>query len=351
MKQKDIEVIRLYVNGLASDDQKAYVESLFANGDINPDLMQMLEEDWNAMAVSPGMDERNMDYLFGKISEGIKAHESGKKLTLIRKLYRAYAKAAAVLLIPLLVAAGIMYVANGRNSGAASEQTATSTIYAPLGSRVSFNLPDGTTGMLNSGSHLTYSTPFNNNRNVAIEGEAWFDVRHDKKHPFSISAGHSEVRVLGTRFNVNAYPDEEYIEIVLEEGKVRFSDPKTSYKVVMKPSERLIFQSNKASISLVDPQKYSAWTEGQLVFRGDPMEEVARRIERWYNVEVRLADNELKEYVYRGTFEDDSLEEVFRFLSMTSPIRFEIKPREMKPDGSFSKEVVTVHLIKHNPQH
>jgi ferric-dicitrate binding protein FerR (iron transport regulator) len=111
----------------------------------------------------------------------------------------------------------------------------------------------------------------------------------------------------------------------------------------MLPSERLIFKDGNISKSVTDPAKYNAWTEGKLIFRGDPMSEVARRIERWYNVRVNMADKELNKYSFRGIFLDDSLEDVLRFLCMTSPIRYSISPREMLPDGTYKKAEVTIY--------
>jgi transmembrane sensor len=227
-----------------------------------------------------------------------------------------------------------------------TEQQVSSSIYAPLGARVSFNLPDGTTGMLNSGSHLSYSLPFTNNRQVKLEGEAWLEVKRDENHPFEISTGNSTVKVLGTSFNMSAYPAENYVEVVLQQGKVEFLDNKGDEKVTMLPSERLVFKNGNISKSVTDPAKYNAWTEGKLVFRGDPVAEVARRIERWYNVKVELADLELEKYSFRATFEDDKLEEVLRLLSMTSPIRYQITPRMLLADGTYEKEKVTICLKK-----
>ena len=221
-----------------------------------------------------------------------------------------------------------------------------SAIYAPMGARVSFNLPDGTTGMLNSGSRLSYCLPFANKRRVKLEGEAWFEVNHDEKHPFEISTGNSILKVLGTKFNVNAYPVENYVEVVLQDGEVEFSENNSSEIVTMLPSERLVFENGNINKSFTDPLKYNAWTEGKLVFRGDPMAEVARRIERWYNVKVNLADKELEKYSFRAIFLDDKLEDVLRFLSMTSPIRYSIAPRELMPDGTYRKQEVTFYLKK-----
>jgi transmembrane sensor len=134
------------------------------------------------------------------------------------------------------------------------------------------------------------------------------------------------------------------VQVVLEEGKVSYKNQEVSEEFAMLPSERLIFKDGNISKSVTDPAKYKAWTEGKLVFRGDPMAEVARRIERWYNVEVTIADKGLNKYSFRGIFLDDTLDDVLRFLSMTSPIRYSISPREMMPDGTYKKEEVTIYL-------
>jgi ferric-dicitrate binding protein FerR (iron transport regulator) len=225
-----------------------------------------------------------------------------------------------------------------------NNQVTNSTIYAPMGSRVSFSLPDGTSGMLNSGSHLSYKIPFNKNRQVTLDGEAWFDVNHDEKHPFEISAGTAVVTVLGTSFNLSAYPVENYIELVLLKGEVEFNALKGDKPVIIMPSERLVLENGNISKSVTEPAKFRAWTEGKLVFRGDPMTEVARRIERWYNVKIILANPALEKYSFRATFQDDSLDDVLKFLSMTSPITFKINPRELLKDGTFKKEEITIYL-------
>jgi transmembrane sensor len=133
---------------------------------------------------------------------------------------------------------------------------------------------------------------------------------------------------------------------VLQDGIVEFSENNSSESVTMLPSERLVFENGNINKSFTDPLKYNAWTEGKLVFRGDPMAEVARRIERWYNVKVNLADKELEKYSFRAIFLDDKLEDVLRFLSMTSPIRYSIAPRELMQDGTYRKQEVTFYLKK-----
>lgn len=343
MKQDDFDKIERYINGEADENEKKYVESLFLNGEDNLYFRNCLNKDWEFMLKGDSAPEVNLSHLLDRIHHIIRKNETFKSRKPLQKLIRIYMKAAAILLIPLMVAGGLIYSYISHRYQTVTEHLVTSMIYAPMGSRVSFNLPDGTTGMINSGSQLSYSIPFTNNRNIKLEGEAWFEVKSDEEHPFEISAGNSTVKVLGTSFNLSAYPAENYVEVVLEKGKMEFLDNINKEKVTILPSERLVVQDGKPSKSIVDPAKYNAWTEGKLVFRGDPMAEVSRRIERWYNVKVNIADRELEKYSFRATFQDDTLEDVLRFLAMTSPLSYKIFPRELMPDGTFKKQEVTIY--------
>jgi ferric-dicitrate binding protein FerR (iron transport regulator) len=346
LRQDDFDKIERYINGGADDSERKYVESLFLNGEDNFTLRRLLEKDFNVMLADTSASEGNFNHLLDKVHYKICKNEILKRQKPLQKFIRIYMRAAAILLLPLLVAGGLVYSYLGNHEKTTTDRQVSSTIYAPLGARVSFNLTDGTTGMLNSGSRLSYSLPFTNNRQVKLEGEAWFEVSRDENHPFEISTGNSTLKVLGTSFNVSAYPAENYVEVVLDHGKVEFQDNKDDEKVTMLPSERLVFHDGKVYKSVTDPAKYNAWTEGKLVFRSDPMTEVARRIERWYNVKVNLADRELERYSFRATFLDDTLEEVLRCLSMTSPIWFSITPRELMQDGTYKKEEVTIFMKK-----
>jgi ferric-dicitrate binding protein FerR (iron transport regulator) len=269
--------------------------------------------------------------------------ENKREKSAVLKIFRWYSKIAAVLLIPMLAVVSYLTWKNSGITSSSKVEATRSTLFAPMGSRIEFSLPDGTKGWLNSGSSLTYSLPFTENRKLNLRGEAYFDVAHSMEYPFEISSGEARIKVLGTKFNVSAYPAEKYIEVVLEEGKVEFSHPGMPAGVGIKPSERIVFENGRLSRSETDPSKFTAWVEGKLVFRGDPMAEVARRIERWYNVEVRLMDNEIANYVFRGTFQDDSLEEVLRVLSMTSPLKYKISGRKLLDNGTYEKGQVLLY--------
>jgi ferric-dicitrate binding protein FerR (iron transport regulator) len=344
IQQSDIEKLARFSKGFSDAEETRYVYSLFAEKEHSNELKYFIKDEWKKYIENNEGENYNLSYLLDRIHHRMHFIENRKKQTIPRKIYRWYSVAAAVLLIPVLIAGGIWFtIEPAVEKVYVTEKPITSTIHAPLGSRISFDLPDGTRGWLNSGSSLEYQLPFSNNRQVAIRGEAWFDVAQDASHPFEISAGNSKVKVLGTKFNLNAYPEENYVEVVLEEGKVEFAVPEHSCITELKPNERLIYSRDSVRIMMTEPSKYSAWVEGKLMFRGDPMPEVARRIARWYNVEVELADRDLENDVIRGTFQDDSIEDVLRYLSMTSPIRYRIIDRKILDDGTFQKKKILLY--------
>ena len=343
LHQSEIEQIERYISGIADKNDIDFVETLFSHGQANSGLLNHLKNDWENDHQNTTPSDQDLNRMLDHVHHMIRKKDDQQRKLLVHQFTRVYSKVAAILLLPLMIAGVLTYSHLGKLNNIVAEQSVSSVIHAPMGSRISFKLPDGTVGWLNSGSSLAYSLPFINNRKVALDGEAWFDVTHNEKNPFEISAGNSRVKVLGTSFNVSAYKGTQYIEVVLQQGKVEFYPGNLSQKEVMAPSQKLVMNNGKIEVSITDPSKYKSWTDGKLVFKGDDMAEVAARIERWYNVKVILADQDLRKFSFRATFEDDSLEEVLRLLSLTSPISYKIAPRIMKSDGTFDKIIVTLY--------
>jgi len=342
LNQNEVERIERYISGVADKNDAVIVESLFAHGQDNFGLRNHIEKDWENDLQKTAISEVKLNHMLDHVHHMIRNKENQKRKLLVHQFTHIYSKVAAILLLPLIIAGGVTFGYLGKKSNIATEQSVSSVIHAPMGSRVSFNLPDGTVGWLNSGSSITYSVPFNSHREIKLDGEAWFDVTPNEKSPFEIISGNSKVKVLGTSFNVSAYRA-DYIEVVLQNGKVEFYPGNLSQMVTMIPSQKLVFNDGKIDLTITDPSKYKAWTDGKLIFRGDNMAEVAGRIERWYNVKVILADQDLNKFSFRATFEDDSLEEVLHLLSLTSPISYKIAPRVINSDGTFEKVIVTLY--------
>jgi transmembrane sensor len=340
IKNSDIELIEKYTRGECSLEEEKYVASVFSQNEDDKSFNRYLEKNWNNFQDNTSSD-KDFSHILDNIHHVIRLKEQHlQRGSVTRRIYRYYSLIAAILVLPVIIAGAIWINHLSKNISKIKQEYVKNTIYSPLGSRISFTLPDSTKGWLNSGSELEYNFPFNKNRNVMLKGEAWFDVAHDNEHPFTVQAGITEVKVLGTRFNMNAYPAENYIEVVLEEGKVEFSAGDNGAGLIMKPNERLVLSNNKIQVYTTDSWKYNAWKDGKLVFRGDSMNEVARRMERWFNVTIEIGDKELENYTFRGTFQDDSLKDVLKYLSMTSPIRYKISERKINDDGIYSKQKI-----------
>lgn len=198
----------------------------------------------------------------------------------------------------------------------------------PKGMRSSVILPDGTKVILNAGTTLSYPTAFvSKQREVKVDGEAFFEVSHDKDHPFIVNAENVKVKVLGTKFNVKAYGDDDNIEVTLAEGKVGVGlDTKNLIPIMpgqqikyMKASHRFI----KREVRL---QSYTAWVCGKFYFTNYPLEKIAKQLERSFNVRIQILGNDLKKAAFTGDFvRGENIDQILRVMTANRPIRYKIE--------------------------
>jgi ferric-dicitrate binding protein FerR (iron transport regulator) len=185
---------------------------------------------------------------------------------------------------------------------------------------------DGTEVWLNSGTKLRYPNQFNQNeRNVFIEGEAFFKVAPNKNLPFKVRAGELEVEVLGTSFNVTAYKDEPDQSVVLVEGKVQINNTKGEKIAEILPGQVAVKSDGVPGLKIQheDPYSYTSWKDGKVTFSGEKLSEIARKIERWYNVEIRFENENLKDYRFTGTIlRNKPIDQTILAMEMLAPIRF-----------------------------
>uniref|UniRef100_UPI0032180FD8 FecR family protein n=1 Tax=uncultured Draconibacterium sp. TaxID=1573823 RepID=UPI0032180FD8 len=191
-------------------------------------------------------------------------------------------------------------------------------ISVPKGSRSSFNLPDGTKVWLSNNSVISFPSKFTGNtRELELEGEAYFEVTHNKKKPFIVNIGTNRIKVLGTRFSVTAYPDDNEVRADLVEGKIQFDirnkeDGFNSYLV--KPSHSLVLDQSSGRVyeAEVPDGFYDYWHKGIYEFRNETLEDLAVRIDRIYNTQVIFQDEVLKSKRFSGTISID--DNIFTFI-------------------------------------
>lgn len=261
-----------------------------------------------------------------------------------RSIYNQLMRYAAFLTIPLLLTSLIFgYLYFGESD--ADRQYAEVT--AATGSIIRYELPDHSIVWLNAGSTLRYPTIFKkDNRNVELEGEAYFEVQADKERPFYVKTANGlSVYVYGTKFNVNAYEEDEYIETVLEKGKVNVITP-NQQTIVLVPGEQLLYnkQSQKTVKNKVDVYGKVAWKDGKLIFRNASLEEILKRLERHFNVEIQFNNRYGKEYKYRATFRTETLAQILDYLAKSADMKWKIEEPQQQADDTLSKTKIRVDL-------
>ncbi|RKD87972.1 FecR family protein [Mangrovibacterium diazotrophicum] len=314
MKQKDLDRIDDYFRNQSSDDEQ-FVRRRFSDDLEEEALFSLSEKHWN-QASSEKVDLR---HVLRKIHHDIQKDDA-TPANYKQVAFRWYSRVAAVLMLPLFIASlytGIKYY-----------QTLDSVaeIHAPKGSRIQFHLPDGSAGYLNGGSSLTYAANFKNNRRLQLNGEAYFEVEKDRSHPFVVQTNPANIQVLGTKFDVRAYSEDDELITTLEEGSVEIFNKANNTTSRLSPGEqnRIDTQSGSMSTNSVNTKFYTSWKEETLQLDNTPFADVLKQMERWYGVDF-IVEKDMKETQnYTMTIKTESLREMLQLMALTTAFRYEI---------------------------
>ncbi|WP_163323330.1 FecR family protein [Draconibacterium mangrovi] len=332
------EILKRYFKGKYSRKDFLAIKSIFEKPEKREEIVDMLQNHWFDYNNEP-LPEGNVNHVLDKIHHQINLE---KRREIFTGFIGTFQRIAAILIIPLILTFLVVFYYQSNKP----VESALAEIQCPMGVRTKFILPDGTTGFLNSGSTLEYPVLFAKNRNVKLSGEAYFEVAHDKAHPFVVKTSNLSTKVLGTQFNVIAYESENREEVVLQEGSVEVYSNQGDKLETLQPDQKLVLntetgQHNKDN---VEASQFVSWTEGKLVFRNESMELVIQRLARWYNVEIEVEDSELLSYAFRATFIDESLDEVLKLMALTAPIKYREEKRETTNDGTYNKKKIIISL-------
>jgi len=343
MKEKiDYKILKNFAGGKYSLQDYKIVSRWFEDQNNEAELKDAIQQHWNEFSTENVDTEKDLSLLLIKLKQQI----ASKKTTLNfkNKFRQFYMRAAAILLLPLV----LYSVYSTFQTSPSTENPVSIEIFSPQGARTHFQLPDGTQGWLNSGSSIKYAGNFEKKRDINLTGEAWFDVVHNERKPFVVKTKALNVQVLGTKFNVASFAEEDKTEVVLQEGKVQVNGNEKEFSTILKPDEKFTFDHNSQSstIQTVNANQFSAWKDGLLVFRNEQLSEVLKRIGRWYNVEIILTDAELAKFRYRATFQEEPLEEVIRLISLTIPIEYNFDNRRVDDSGTYKKRSITIKRKK-----
>lgn len=240
-----------------------------------------------------------------------------------------FRRIAAVALIFLLCGLGYYYV-NYRFPQGDKQYT----IYAPYGSKTRIELPDKSVVWLNAGSTLTYAQNFGQKgRQVTLQGEGYFEITRNPAMPFTVRTKEVSVKVLGTKFDVKAYPDDRQLDVTLLHGSVQLT-------TIYQPENRLILKPNQlavvdkvhkaVSVEQVNAKDAASWTEGKLVFKNESLERIARRLERDYNVTIDVKDNCLDSLRFYGDFcKTQSIQEIFDIMTSGNEFHYSMNKHQI----------------------
>lgn len=197
----------------------------------------------------------------------------------------------------------------------------------PKGGEYALILSDGSKVWMNAESVLRYPVKFcPGTREVYLEGEAYFEVAPDKENPFIVHMGQKSVNVLGTVFNVSAYPSDSYWHVTLASGKVGVNSEDEAF--ILSPGHQYFenVRTGEKEVREVVVDQYLSWRAGKIIFRGERLEDIIQKLERWFDFRIFYVNEEVREMRFRGAISKyDSFDTVLRKLEKTTDIRFEIK--------------------------
>lgn len=214
----------------------------------------------------------------------------------------------------------VIYRSNGNHNAMIPEKL--NTIATSRGQQFQVILPDGTKVWLNAASSLQFPSTFSGltKRKVTLSGEAYFEVSKDKIHPFIVKSANQQVEVLGTHFNISAYPDEETVKTTLLEGAVKVNEH------LLKPNQQSVFTNGQISIHQVNAADAVDWNNGEFICRNEPLESIMKKISRWYDVEVVYRRPELKNKTFSGSLSRyDHISGILNALELAGSIKFKLE--------------------------
>lgn len=315
-KEECFEIFERYILNTATDDEVKTLTHWIRN---NTEISDWLE---GQISTSPNVMDRavqmNMfDNIKAGLDTGITNVDAKKKITINYRLER-WLRIAAMFVLPLLTAAGVyIYMSQ-------AEAEAPLIVSVERGQKACITLPDGSKAWLNSRSKLTYNPDYNKKKRLLqLDGEAYFEVAHNPDKPFIVQSHDICVEALGTAFGVKAYDEDNLISSILMHGKVKVTTP--DRLSVLRPNERILYDKitrKTTQAAVTNAVDFTGWIHNELRFENESLGEIAKNIQRIYNVEIIFASERLKNLRYTGTVNNNSLENVLNIITLTSPISF-----------------------------
>lgn len=315
------EQIAAYLSGKARTHDKVEVEKWLADSEQHQYIFQSLKKEWKFLKVETPPILPDKEQVWKNIRNRINFPVSASmysKQTLLK--YTSFA-ASIALLMGLFIS--FLFISG-------KSQTMQFTAHTPMGEKAIITLPDSSKVWLNSGSTLTYSSK-SLRRIVHLEGEAFFEVTKKRLKRFEVHTGDVSVQVHGTCFNVTAYDTDPDIAVSLEYGSVSLvNDINGKILTRLSPNQMGIISRSQLSCRVIadDPEVTKLWTNNILKFYNNDIYEVAKKLERWYGVNITV-ENGNSDSRYAFVVKTESMKELLDLLSKMTPITYTIEGKEV----------------------
>ena len=314
----------LIVNHLShqlSPNEKEELHAWLSQSDENRRYFIEMQDLWNTLATQ---DKDTFDseaaYRRFKARISFPQQPDGKK----RRHFPApvYWAAAVVL---AFVLGGLSFLVI--NNEIIQHNTKQYAIYVPYGAKTRVVLPDNSVVWLNAGSTLRYGQNFGQkSRQVALVGEGYFEIAHNPAMPFTVNANQASVKVLGTKFDVKAYPEDKQLDVTLLRGSIQLTtiyQPNKSLKLI--PNQLAIVDKTQQNVTVekVDACEAAAWTKGKIVFDEELFGQIVRRLERDYNVTIDVKDPKINNLRFYGDFRNaQSIQEILNIMTSNNEFHY-----------------------------
>jgi len=319
----DILQLKAYLNGTCSTSERMLVEEWLSYSPKNAELLESLaisNEEINVL-----IDKENIKKeLFRKIYNHNHQYQLHSSLSKYNEPLSFWFRVAALLVLFCSVSY-ITYWISDKNEKVQDIQE----VFSPSRVVKTFTLNDGSKVSLNGKSKLRFPKKFSEEERVVyLEGEAFFKVKSDRDWPFIVHTGNITTHVLGTSFNVNFNTELNKVDVALVEGKVfvtALEKETVNDWIILNPNEWISYSPNDRNLHIKKGVKDKIlWRKGIFKFDGKTLTQVARELEHWYSVDIKIKNLKLQDCMLRGTFKNESLENVLKGLQFVVGIEYEI---------------------------
>ena len=307
-----LDIIVKYLTGETSEKEEQRLHDWLKEAPSHKEVFSEYKKVWDNMDKVKGQTTDIIDQEWKIFESRIDSIESNKKSENIKSASSGFnfMRIAASIALIIFAGIGIFVVTNVLNK----EKIASGTEIQEI------ELSDGSEVTLNRNTVIKYSQKFKERRMVYLEGEAFFDIKHNPDKPFIVNTNEIQVEVIGTRFTVNAYPEKNNIEVVVSSGKVAVSSERSgSEQLYLTEGEKAVYHKNNNALqkSTKLDQNYLAWKTKILTFENQRLSEVIKTLNSVYSINIQLMNAELKDCTITTTFNQQSIEAVLNVISST----------------------------------